>query len=369
MRISLGVVVAGVLVAAGEAGLAKHLPVKEPSGQSPPTGERRFRMGFTGFVYDITPEAVAASHKFCRENGDLIAHHIEGVPWAEAHSGQPFPKAFLDGWQGKKSATPPGGKVYLAISPGRGDLKLAEKAGPLPAELKGKPYDDPAVMKAYLKYCRRAVEYFRPDYLAIGIETNEIHDAGAKTWQAYAALHKHVYTELKKEHPRLPVFASWTLHNLSKRRGAMLESWKALMPYNDLVGASYYPFFLPDGERLTALDWMTAQFDGFKKPYAMVETNDAAERLPLPAAKVVIEGTPQKQEAYYRTLLALAQKRDFAFVVSFVHQDYDALWERIKGSSPELFMAWRDCGLLDEAGRPRPAYTVWRDCFRLPLRP
>ena len=111
-----------------------------------PTGKRSFRMGFTGFVYDITPEAVAASRKFVRENGDLLAHHIEGVPWAEALSGKPFPKAVLDEWEGKKSATPPRGQVYLAISPGRGELKVADKAGPLPKELTNKAYDDPVVM-------------------------------------------------------------------------------------------------------------------------------------------------------------------------------------------------------------------------------
>ena len=38
------------------------------------------------------------------------------------------------------------------MSPGRGDLKLAEKAEPLPRELKGKQYDDPLVKKAYLNY-------------------------------------------------------------------------------------------------------------------------------------------------------------------------------------------------------------------------
>jgi hypothetical protein len=99
----------------------------------------------------------------------------------------------------------------------------------------------------------------------------------------------------------------------------------------------------------------------------MVETNDAAERLPLPQAKVVIEGTPDKQAAYYRRLLTLAQRHKFAFVISFVHQDYDALWEKIKGSAPELFMAWRDCGLLDQNGQPRPAREVWKDYFDLPL--
>src|SRR5262249_4975588 len=151
-------------------------------------------------------------------------------------------------------------------------------------------------------------------------------------------------------------------------RGQMLEAFRELMPYNDLVAVSYYPFFVAEKDRLAALDWMTEQFDSFKKPYAMVETNDAAERLPLPKAKVVIEGTPEKQAAYYRKLLRLAQERDFVFVISFIHQDYEALWEKIKGHSPELFMAWRDCGLLDEKGRPRPAYAVWKAYFRLPRK-
>jgi hypothetical protein len=70
------------------------------------------------------------------------------------------------------------------------------------------------------------------------------------------------------------------------------------MPHNDLVAVSYYPFFVKDAERLAALDWLLESFDSFKKSYAMVETNDAAECLPLPQAKVVIEGTPEKQLAY-----------------------------------------------------------------------
>jgi uncharacterized protein (TIGR03067 family) len=334
-----------------------------------PTGKRPFRMGFTGFVYDITLEAVGASRKFCRENGDILAHHIEGAAWAEALSGQPFPKALLEEWEGKKSATPPKGKVYLAISPGRGTLKIVDKGGPLPDALNGKAYDDPLVMKAYLNYCRRAIEFFRPDYLAIGIEVNEIQsDGGDKKWAAYFALHQYIYKELKKDHNDLPIFASWTLHSMFQKRGVMLEEFTKLMPYNDLVAVSYYPFFVPDKDRLAALDWMTGEFDSFKKPYAMVETNDAAERLPLPSLKVVIEGTPEKQVAYYRKLLALAQKRDFVFIISFVHQDYDALWEKIKNVAPELFKAWRDCGMLDENGKARPVYQVWKDFFDLPLQ-
>jgi hypothetical protein len=147
----------------------------------------------------------------------------------------------------------------------------------------------------------------------------------------------------------------------------MLDSFKKLMPYNDLVAVSYYPFFVPEKDRLTALDWMTEQFDAFQKPYAVVETNDSAERLPLPQLKAVLEGTPEKQADYYGKLLGLAQKRQFAFVISFVHQDYDALWQKIESSSPELFKAWRDSGLVDENGKPRPALQVWKDYFALPL--
>ena len=49
-------------------------------------------MGFTGFVYDISLQAVTNSRTFVRENGDILAHHIEGVPWAEALHGRPFPE-------------------------------------------------------------------------------------------------------------------------------------------------------------------------------------------------------------------------------------------------------------------------------------
>jgi hypothetical protein len=332
---------------------------------SPPS--RPFRMGFTAFPHDVTAEAVSQTRQFVRTNADLIAHHIEGVPWAEALRDEPFPKELVKDRETKRSMTPPGAKVYLAISPGRGELKLAEKGTtPLPPELRGKAYDDPLVKKAYLNYCRRSIEFFKPDYLAIGIEVNEIFSAGQDKWRAYVELHRDVYRELKKEHPHLPIFASYTLHNLIKARGEMLKVCQELMPFNDFVGVSFYPFFIGETPG-AAFQWLTESFDQFGKPYAMVETNDNAERLQFPKSKLVLDGTPEKQAAYVRTLLALAEQRRFRFVVLFIHQDYDALWDAIKATAPELFIAWRDCGLIDELGRPRPAYAVWRDYFNRPV--
>jgi len=207
------------------------------------------KMGFTGFVYDTTLPAVTASRQFVRENGDMIAHHIEGVPWAASLQGEPFPKELVTSWSDKKLSTPRGGKVYLAISPGRGSLKVSEKAAALPAKLEGKPYAHPLVKAAYLDYCRRSIKFFEPDYLAIGIEVNEIHSSGKKNWEAYVDLHQHVYRELKKDHPELPIFASFTLHNLYKEKGAILSEFKELMAFNDFVAVSYYPFFMGRPER------------------------------------------------------------------------------------------------------------------------
>jgi len=327
------------------------------------SGARPFRMGFTAFPHDVTGEAIKQTRQFVRTNADLIAHHIEGVPWAEALRNEPFPKELVKDRESKRSMTPPGAKVYLAVSPGRGELKLAEKGTtPLPPELRGKTYDDPLVKKAYLNYCRRSIEFFKPDYLAIGIEVNEIFSAGKDKWRAYVELHRHVYRELKKEHPDLPLFASYTLHNLIKARGEMLKACQALMPFNDFVAVSFYPFFVSETPDM-AFKWLMENFDQFGKPYAMVETNDTAERLQFPKNKLVLNGTPEKQAAYVRTLLALADQRRFRFVVLFIHQDYDALWDAIKATAPELFMAWRDCGLIDERGQARPSFGVWRDYF------
>jgi len=329
-------------------------------------------MGFTGFPHDFTLEAVREAQQFSREHADIIAHHIEGVPWAEALGGKPFGDELLKEWRGKREATPKGGKVYLAISPGRGTLKPAEKSLPFPKELADKPYDDPLVEKAYLAYCRRMLDLFEPDYLAIGIEVNEIYLTRPETWKAYAALHRHVYEELKKDHKGLPIFASFTLHGMlnekGRKRDDMLAAFEQVMPYNDLVAVSFYPFIRGGTTDIEGcFRWLTDSFDKFKKPYAFVETGEAAANLRFPKSGQVIEGTPEKQEAYYKALLAFAEEHKARFVISFIHRDYDALWERIKASAPEAFMAWRNCGFLDAGGKPRPAYQVWKHSFAMPL--
>ena len=137
-----------------------------------------------GIVPAYTKE-VDATKEFCHKHSDLIAHHIEGAAWTEMHGGDPLPAKPLDSWKGKRGRAPAGGKVFLALSPGRGELKVCDDCAPLVKDLKSRGYDDAQVIAAYGQWCRKVVEYFQPDWLVIGIEMNEVMQSNPAAWSAY----------------------------------------------------------------------------------------------------------------------------------------------------------------------------------------
>jgi len=67
--------------------------------------------------------------------------------------------------------------------------------------------------------------------------------------------------------------------------------------------------------------------------------------------------------------LSAAARDNYVFVVTFLHRDYDALWEKIRPAAPEFFVVWKDCGLLDESGAPRPALETWKRYLNLSYKP
>ena len=336
-------------------------------------------MGFTPFPADISLEALQEMQKFLPANSDIIAQHLEGVPWTEALNGQPFSDHLMNDWKGRIHYLPEGTKVYLAVSPldggraGVADYHGTAEHMPLPAEFKDKAFDDPIIMKAYLNYCLRAADYFKPDFMAIGIESNELYHNSPQKWEGYTRLNRHVYQELKKKYPSLPIFTTVTLHSMLNTywadRDKMLAAYKAMMDCEDMIAISYYPFLdFPRSDAKESFKWFFSNFDSYAKPYSVAETGESSQPIVFSGngMEVHIEGTPAIQADYYRALLEEAQKKPFKFVIAFLHQDYDALWEKIKASTPAFFAAWRNCGLIDAKGNPRPAYEVWRKYFLMP---
>ncbi|HUS73483.1 MAG TPA: hypothetical protein VMY06_10500 [Sedimentisphaerales bacterium] len=339
--------------------------------------ERPFFMGFTPFPWDTTPAAVNSTYKGIIANGDIICHHFDGgVPWPEALEDKPFSAQVRSNWKRRKDGTPENFKVFVAVTPldmFRKGMALyhGEKENmPLPKSFKGKAFDDPDVMKAYLNYCRRAVEYFSPDYLAIGIEVNELVHNSAGKWPGFVRLYKYVYGELRRDHPQMPIFATFTLHNMLQENWSDIETQRKkvreFLTEVDLVGISFYPFMktLGDPERpVEAFDWIR-KFVG-DKPIAITETGFPAEPTRLEDFNVTLPGSPQGQAKYIETLLSTACRERYRFVIAFLYRDYDALWEKIKvGMSGDWASAWRDCGLVDGEGTKRRAHEVWRRYLR-----
>jgi hypothetical protein len=335
--------------------------------------ERPFLMGFTPFPWDTTPAAVKSTYEGIIANGDIICHHFDGgVPWPEALADKPFSEHIRNGWEMRKESTPKDFKVFVAVTPldtfRKGmALYYGEKENmPLPKSFRGKAFDDPDILKAYLNYCRRVVEYFKPDYLALGIEVNELVHNSAGKWPGFVRLYKYVYVELKKDHPQMPIFATFTLHNMLQDNwsdlGMQRRKVREFLTEVDLVGISFYPFMktLGDPERpIEAFDWIR-KFVG-DKPIAITETGFPAEPTRLEDFKLTLPGSPEGQARYIEALLSTACRDRYLFVITFLYRDYDALWDKIKGSmSGDWAVAWRDCGLVDEKGTKRRAHEVWR---------
>ncbi len=84
----------------------------------PTAKSRSFYMGFTPFPPDWSAKAVDEVYAFIDEHADLVAHHFDGgIPWQEALENKELPDHLKTEWNTRKSKTPSGSKVYVAITP------------------------------------------------------------------------------------------------------------------------------------------------------------------------------------------------------------------------------------------------------------
>lgn len=375
MKIHHGLTFAACLISAALwMGCANEAPADDTPLE--PVASRPFYMGFTPFPSDIRLKAVVAAQRFAVQHGDLISHHLEqGVPWTEALSDSAFHENLINEWNSRVEYSK-GKKIFLslnALNDGRNGLAMyrGEKDNlPLPEAFAAKALNDSDVKTAYLNFCRRAIETFKPDYFAIGIEVNELIHNAPDQWPAYKELYRFIYQELKAAYPELPLMATVSLHNLTNQGWKDLEfqqqEVKGLLEFIDVLGISFYPFMAGYDERpLEQLQWLREFTD---KPIAISETGYLAETLALDSYNLKITGSPAKQRAYIETILQTAQQDEYLFVVQFLTRDYDALWEAIQSFAPEAFKVWRDTGMEDERGTPRPALSVWDHYYNAPYQ-
>lgn len=325
-------------------------------------------MGFTPLAPDMTESAIDETYAFIGENATLIAHHLDdGVPWPEALAGEPFPPHMMDNWAKRKEKTPAGLKTFLALTPISDNRNgLAQYWGekermPLPGDWPKKNFNDEDVKKAYLYYVLQAVDYFHPDFLAIGIESNMLVSKARGRWNDYVELNSYIYDEVKRLHPDLPIFSTVQYEHM---RGLLSDSKenaqyqndavKELLKHSDYLALSTY-------KSTSMLDIQGEDYFGaalaFGKPVAIAESG--ANSKPITVAGQEYPATEEDQVKFVSDILNNAAKHKFPFVVNFVPIDFDALMKKLP-EGMDIANIWVHNGLLDSNHKAKPALAVWR---------
>ncbi len=350
-------------------------------GEDSPSAETRsFYMGFNPWFYDATAEAIDWTYQAINENGDVISHHIEeGVPWPEAAAGTPFADDFANSIDERLKKSGPGKKIFLSLSPintARNGLALYRGSCinmPLPGPWDELELDSPEVKSAYLGYLRRMIALFHPDWLTIGVEVNLLARNNLTLWPKYLDLHRHIHGELKKSNPDLVLLASFDSNAVLEGYSTMddpvvqKQALQDLLPHLDALGISLHPFLstVHFAESIPE-DMFDRLFTLTKKPTIITESSYCAQSwtLHVNGAAIEFRGSPEKQQAFTARMLEAAQRYRAPLVVMFAIRDYDALWNAFGKSDAAL--PWRDTGLYDEAGKPRPALATWVSYLRRP---
>jgi hypothetical protein len=338
-------------------------PVREYEGPA----TRPFAMGFTSWPADLTPEGVAAAQKFADAHGDIISvTFIGGIPWPQALEGKPFSKDVQDALADRPSGEK---KLFLSISPLDKDRKgLAPHWGekdnqPLPKPWDKEPLNSPRVKKAFLNFVLHSVKTMRPDYLAIGVESNVLLSRDSAKWPALKELHRETYTAVKKTHPKLPVFfTTEVLHYKRLARDAKQSEQEKevaeLMRHSDVFAMSLYPYMSLESPRpipANFLDFATR----FKKPIAVSESGMTSRDVPLKTYGISLLGSEAEQKNFTELLLKTAARDKYEFVINFAGTDSDRLVARLRPPMDDLARIWAFTGMQTSNGKPKPALAVW----------
>ncbi len=347
---------------------------------SSPTGPegvvRSFALGFTDFPHALSGQAVVDAHEVIRRDADMaVMHFDDGIPWQEALTGAPYDQDYLNGFVARAGMILPSHLTYLAITPiGLGRASLAGHRGAAPNEPLEAPWDSyafdaPQVTAAFVAHCNKLIDIFSPDYFAYAIEANILYELAPEKWTAFVGFCRVVYPALKASHPNLPIFLTIhadTYHGDPADQGGAIAM---LLSYTDMVAVSTYPFTAPRSDPGTIPGGWFSDLAALApaKPFAVSETAWPAEDV-TPPAPISVIATPETQRAYTERLLAEADSLQARFVVWFFTRDYDEFWETYMQYIPEAWLVrlWKDSGMYDGAGSPRPALTVWRTALARP---
>lgn len=347
---------------------------------------RPFLLGMTPFPSSFDMPARDAAYVKIRDHADLVSHTFQnGVPWPEALNSSDFwtyPMSVVSEWYLTKVRDftfVPNHPRYVSLQPinylynGLASYWGSVAHQPLPAPWDTYRFNHPDVIRAFLNYSIAAVEFFEPQFLAIGVESNILLAKRPDLWADYREMHAVVYAGLKARYPDLTVFVTIQNEHLLGLQGAsaalrdltkdfypdVLErEVEHLLQQSDLMALSVYPH-MAAGNHIdsTYLDTAIAIAQTVGVPLAVEQSGYTTEQVEIEPL-LVLQGSEAVQQTWLAFLLQRALEHEFRFVVNFLSIDY----ARNFGSAPTA-LAWAYTGLWRSDSTAKPGLAVW-DAFR-----
>ncbi|MEA3435573.1 MAG: hypothetical protein U9R43_03850 [Thermodesulfobacteriota bacterium] len=336
-------------------------------------------MGFTDFPHANSIDAINAAFTVIENDAEMaVMHFDDGVPWAEALDNvtngtsylTTYHENFLNSIAFKKSKIPVGHMLYLAVTP-LNFLRngLADHRGEVGNEALVPPWstyslDHTDVIATFTQHCLNMIDAFSPDYFAYAIEANIPYASDPSQWAAFVTLVQNVYTSVKAVHPGLPVFVTLQTSFFHGDVANQTTAINQILPYTDLIAVSAYHFSIQSDPKLLAADHFLALADlAPVKPFAVAETGWPAEDITdvNNNTVVLVPADEEAQDTYIKRLLSDADTLSAEFVTLFFTRDYDDFWESDFKFLPnaQLLRTWKDTGLYDGLGNPRPSLDTW----------
>jgi len=329
-------------------------------------------MGFTLWPADLSLEGLVTAQELAYAHGDIVSVTLlGGIPWPEALSGKEFSQDIRDNLAYRP---PQGKKLFLAISPlDKNRRGLAPYWGEkenlaLPRPWSQEPLNSPRVKKAFLNFVLRCVQDLHPDYLAIGMEVNELLSRDAAKWKQFKELYRDTYTAVKKVNPGLPVFFTTDILHYKKlaleAKGADQQKEVAeLMRSSDLFAMSVYPHMSLDVPRPLPADFFNFA-TSFKKPVAVSDSGMTSRTVALRTYGVELTGSADAQAQFTKLLLATAARDRYEFVISFATTDSEKLVARLRSPFDDRARIWAFTGMQTSEKIPKPALAIWDSYWR-----
>lgn len=329
---------------------------------------RSFKMGFSSWSYGPTAEDRENNYDLIFQNGDIYSEQIDDkIPWNAWINGADLPNDFKDEIAYRVSKLNPEKELLLTISPLNTDRSELIDDWDGSAHPDYTKINDTIIENALFDHISYLINQFNPTYVLVGMESNDLYTHTPEKWEDYKDLMGNLRTRVKTAFPSVKISESITLHNWFEVDVSDQATFQAeirdYVNQMDFAAISYYPFFKGQHNAKQFQKAFDFLHENVSIPIAFVETTHLANDLSIPSYNIDIKSDAKEQDEYLRSLLLNADEKDYLFVIWWSFRDYDALWETFPEDVKDIGKIWRDTGLEDENGSPRPAFESWKEVY------